>query len=311
MHLPVVSMLIIAFLRPRAGKQKMASSKAAEIPEELFEGILWHAAALDEDSPRRKEGKQHLPVYASVNKYWACLIRPRLFSSITLRNQDDAKRFLEILDAPTVSGLEPIATEVSTLTATSDSSDVPWLHLAFFFILPKLPSVILHVVPLHSGTRPLKTLHPSLPRSLPASAMPIWVLRLNGLCFPTGRVLLSLLSSIRYLTSFGTSNLTFGTRPSPEDFSTIPFRSWLHDVVTDDLQLLLSLIPVAISGAVLSGGGSRLSRRPEAIVNDNDLNILCDLLSIFDAASRFSITMDHLGESQPNISQLVDCTYSH
>ena len=279
----------------------MQLSKAASIPEELFLHILWHAGKLNVLLPALStEEKPHVAAYASVCRYWARHARPQLFYSITLRNPEDVECFQSILDTPTLHGLTSVARAVYTLTAAPDSREKPWLHQVFFVLVPKLPFATINVVPLHSVARPLRTLHPSLPRSLPVSVMSIRELHLEAVHFLTGRVLLSLLSSIRLSPlTLKASNITFGTKLTLEDFGAVPFRSSLLVAESEDLQLCLSLLPLLISDKGINLRNGPSCRRPTSVLNEDDMKTLCDLLGIFDAAPWFQVNaFTGAGESQ-------------
>jgi hypothetical protein len=236
-----------------------------------------------------------------VCRYWARLCRLRLFDSITLRSPDDANRFREILDAPALPGLDPVSELVHYLVATPEYKHEPWLHLVLLFVDSQLCHRIGPVVvePLPSEGVLWRTLHPSLPRSLPGSAMRIWELRLKGLHFPHGRALAGLLLSIPSLKHVKASGLTFATRPTAEDFITPLFSREIAMIVSDDLQLALAFIPLFVASVCLGQTEikSRGHRRLRGILSDDDLKTLLELISVFDAAVCFRSS--RIGEGEP------------
>ena len=273
----------------------MQPSKASDIPEELFERILWHACG----GRRLPEGetRRYVSVLCLVCRYWSRQCRLLLFRRITLRSHDDATRFGDILNAPAVHNEQPTAGMIWYLTAKPDSSDRPWLHLVSFRFLPKLYNLTsFSTVPLHGSTKPLRTLYPSLPRSLPMRHIRGHQLCLHGLHFPTGRVLSRLLSSIPHLQRLQAFGLTFDTKPKPADFTTPPFPRRIA-LETDSMQLFLAVAPLLFSDV----GVRRLAHRrryPFSVLNEADLKALWDLLSVFDAAPYFRIKGLYMGFSE-------------
>ena len=269
----------------------MQLSKAAEIPQELFERIIWHVYR-DYNGDKR-ERMRHLSVLSLISRYWARLFRRELFLHITLRTPDDARYFHEILDTPTLPGLEPIADVTRLVFARPEDKDEPWLHFVFFMFAPKLRYLrSLAVKPLHSGQEPMRSLHPSLPRTLPVPRVSLSRLLLDGLRFPTGRTLSRLLSSIPSLTILKAVHLAFDDDPRPEDFHTTLFPSRVICAArSDDLQLCYSLIPVFIARLHTTQPAARSHgrRRLSSILGEDDLKVLWELMKIFDISAGFWI----------------------
>lgn len=271
---------------------KQPSNLAAEIPEELFEHILWYARHRDEIRPLERHEKIDLSVYASVCKYWARLARRDLFRNITLRSLDDVRRFYEILVTPTLSDLEPVSTLVLVVRSSPVSGDAPWLHLLFMLVVPELREPpFLSVEGLSSHGKPWRTLHPSLPRSLPGSLMPLEELRLEGVHFPTGRMLSRLLSSVPLLRRLHALKLTFDTELRAEDFATPPYGRKMYVAATDRLLLCLAILPSLVANTNIGrletkGPGGR---SPRGIIDEDDMKTLWELLSVFDTAANFNM----------------------
>lgn len=279
----------------------MQSSKAAEIPEELFEIILWYACGPYSIMwSRSNVAKAVASACGSVNRYWARLSRRMLFQSINLRSPDDIHGLCDILDNPTLPDLEPIADLVEMLFAYLDKGSTPWLHLFLLLVDPRLRKAhFLTVNALPSGGHTWRTLHPSLPRSLPGSLMPIEELDLEQIHFPSGRVLSRLLSSIPLLHRFHALKLTFDTAPTLEDFLTRPFTRKVHSVSSDDLQLCLSFVPLFVANITIQQRSlktdGRGGRSLKGILDDDDLKLLQELVGIFGTAQHFEITFRSKG----------------
>lgn len=288
---------------PIVDMQEMQQSRAADIPEELFAHILRHACRIDYTlSP-----KTSILALSVVNRYWARLTRRELFCDITLRSAADASRLLEIVDAPVLPGLEYVDELIETLIATPDSREMPWLHTVVMTIIPKLWNFIfLSVVPSPSGGMPWRTLHPSLPRSLPGSLMPIEELRLEGVHFPNSRVLSRLLSSVPSLHNLDAYNLTFDTPPTADDLCAPPFGRKIYEIASDNLQLCLSFIPLLVANVSTGKSNTnslRRGRSRRSSLDEEDLEILGELIGIFEAAPSFKIS-NTAGSTQHGTSRL-------
>lgn len=272
----------------------MQSSKAAEIPEELFQDIVWEACS---SKLRDREARHNLSAFAQVCRYWARQARPWLFRYICLRTPDDARRFLEMLQTPALPGLQSISNMAGTLDVAPDlEKDVPWLHLVFMSVDPvlrRLLSTSVYMPP--SRGKAWISLHPSLPRSIPGTLMPIEYLHLDGLHFPDGRVLSRLLVSVSRLFRLTMQKLTFDTRPKSGDFRGPRCCLCLLSVTSDDLELCLSLVrPMVTSNAF------RLKNdAPGAgIIHEDTLEKLHGLISIFDTSPAFRVTHSTTGGSR-------------
>ena len=293
----VTIVTIVPYPHPGIPVQRMQSSKAAEIPEELFEHIIYRACGGRDWGFLNRDDKQHVSVFSLVCRYWAHLCLPRLFFRITLRTPSDAKRFHKMLDTPLLPGLKPLTHMISMLTAAPDSRDEPWLHLVFFLSVPRLRSLMsFYVEPLHPGKQPLRNLHPSLPRSLPCPRRPLDHLRLDRLYFSTGRDLSRLLSSIPSLKILRAFNLVFAAKIGPDDLFSTPCPQMFTE--TDNLHLCLSFIPHFVNVSSIMQAATKRHRRGyrKSILNEYDHRMLWDLLNIFDAAPSFNISWSNRGE---------------
>lgn len=268
----------------------MRSSQAALIPEELFEHILWHVCGKGKVPPLQT--KRLISACASVCRYWAFVVRRQLFGLITLRNLSDVNRFREILDAPTISDLTPVSEIVYSLTTTVDSRDPPWLHLAFLSVVPRLRRGLSFIVnALHCEGRTWRTLHPSLPRSIPVSTVPVNKLDLTGLQFPNGHILSRLISSIPSVRQLVAVDITFITKPNPKDFMKPPFCRSMLDVTSNDHELALSFIPFLLANVDVRKplAQCRGGRVPNYAVDEDDLATLQDLFGLLEAVPNFHI----------------------
>lgn len=282
-------------------------SAAMRTPEELFGRFLWHACRAY--VVPTAEVKSHILPFGSVCRYWTRLARRCLFKIITLRTHDDVVRFSEMLGTPPLPGLEPISDLVFRLHATPDNTDEPWLHLLLFSTIPKLQGMQYFFVDLLSSCKiPWRSLHPSVPRSLPPPRMPLYELSIRGAHFANGRALSRLLSSIPTMLVLNVSTLTFDAKPTAVDFITPPLHLGITVVISDDLQLCLAFTPLLIANASPRrsiGTRSYKGPAPSDIVDDDDLTRLYELCSIFDKAPYFMITDYKEGETRCTLSNVA------
>ena len=269
---------------------EMQSSLAEEIPEELFEGILWYACGC---GVYGELDKLCVSAFGQVNRYWALLCRRELFGAIRLRCVDDAHRFRDILTTPAFPGLEPVSDLVRRLCCTPLSEDIPWLHFIFLSILPliKDPDLEIQVWPI--ANQLWRAFPPSLPRSLPGSVMPISELRLDGVQFASRRKLSQLLSSIPLLISLYAFNITYVAKPRTNDFFT-PFATRFNYIASDDLQLCLSMLTSLFISPyeaewVPGTAGNRRSCSPKHVIHEDDLATLREMFDVFRTAQAFEV----------------------
>ena len=295
---------------------KMQPSLAEEIPEELFEQILWYACDCDQNRELDPGDKLCISTFGQVNRYWALLCRRELFRSIILRCLDDVNHFRDILTTPTLPGLEPVSDMVYWLRTMPRSEDLPWLHLVFTLIIPIINVKGLDTY-LHLDVRPVeqqtwRTFPPSLPRSLPGSIMPIVELQFDGVQFPSRRKLSQLLSSIPLLRNLSAFNLTFIADSEPEssanDAFTTPFTRGLGYVTTDDLHLCFAVIPslllnpLSLSWQRPVTVGGRRSHRSRQLFDEDDLDTLWDMFNIFHAARTFTVRRTSANDQEYSMS---------
>ncbi|EKM52931.1 uncharacterized protein PHACADRAFT_185756 [Phanerochaete carnosa HHB-10118-sp] len=263
---------------------------AANVPEELFEHILWHACNYGFALPLCRETKTAISLFGQVSRYWARLSRRRLFCELVLRSPDDLQRLQTFLAAPTPTGLEPIAELVLSFRAVVNGGCRPWIHLAASVIKSRLRNCqyfTLAVVQLgnRSPAEQWRTLHPSLPRTLPGSTSQIFRLHFNSMHFPNGRTLFRLLAPIPSLCAVDLIDITWDTEPTTNDFFAAPFGWRLSGVVSDSLlaTYFLPLLVASIRCAHPATKGRR-ERLPKYLLDVEDHRTLLDLLSILEGS---------------------------
>ncbi|GJE99039.1 hypothetical protein PsYK624_152770 [Phanerochaete sordida] len=280
----------------------MQVSRAAELPEDLFDHILWHACFRSwKQKILTSVGKQCFLTCAAVCRYWARLARREVFRFVALRSADDLRRFRVLLDAPALRGLEPVALLVEDLIAIVSSAGAPWLHLVFTRVLPVLKKdVVLAVNLLPAPDHTWHALSPALPRPLPGSVMPVRTLAIHNIHFLSGRVLARLLASLPRLVSLLTDNITFGTRLTSQDFLRVPYGLRLHSVTSDSLTIPLALLPRLVRNSTPKGPSARPSRVAGYFLRRDDETHLCEILGHFRTVPSDSYKLVRQYEASPN-----------
>lgn len=149
------------------------------------------------DSHPLELSKRELSARALTCRYWAKLLRPKLFTELILSTSEDAKMFQSCIIAPHRADMD-IARHVRRLMLRYNVTHSPWLHLVFLCRGP-LTHLRLVKVCLLGGVDAmnvtLRSVHQGLPRSFPPSLSYINTLELQGLTFPTFSDLSSTLRS--------------------------------------------------------------------------------------------------------------------
>ncbi|GJE99027.1 hypothetical protein PsYK624_152650 [Phanerochaete sordida] len=263
----------------------MQTSKAAEVPEELFKQILWHAYECGREAAfLSPQTKRPLSACSTVCRYWARMARRQLFRHMVLASLDDVKRLCAILDAPVLPGLEHVKELLEHLCAKTSNNGPPWHHLVFLTVLPKLQKGMHLQVTIRGSSRETwRTLNPSLPRALPGSIMPVHYLHIDHAHFPDGRALARLLLSVPQLEELETRKVVFNVQPTYADFLSPPFGLKLSTICSDDLSLCLALIPRLLGNAPQDGVRLKVERTARMILEEGDLATLDALFGLFRA----------------------------
>ena len=166
------------------------------LPDELVNAIIIRMEEQDDDYLPIKRG---LTSGSLTCRHWASLIRPMLFTYLTIRSAEDIAQLLAFVDRP--DNLDPTLEDCIVwlnIIEDRESSNIPWSHQMSRLgqRLPALQSVTstiensgaddeLH--PGHSSPRPLAI----IPRTLPGLIMPLSRLVLSHLRLPSVKVLAS------------------------------------------------------------------------------------------------------------------------
>lgn len=158
----------------------------ADIPEELFEHILWHTAHSEYEYVRGKTRQtdppsKHLRVYTFTSlilvcKYFAHICRPTLYREVVLRNRQQLRGLLDLLD----NGCAPFGKSLVAFTQSlyiEGGEDASlWIHQLGTVLFPRmkdagipLPTAELTVTSriIFAVVKPL--IRTQLPRTLPSS----------------------------------------------------------------------------------------------------------------------------------------------
>ena len=268
---------------------KLPHSKASEVPEELFERILWHAVRRDPYQLLTMEGRREyrrlLVRGSAVCKYWARLSRLVLFQSITLRTLDDAMTLCEMVEAPRLPGVDPVAELLAHLHLDMNNESPPWIHHVFLLIYPKIhprfkPEISVILLCHHGDSameKPWRSLHASLPRTVPPSLMQVHKLNLNHVSLrdwhTPARMIASVSPSLQYL------NASFCTFRSK--LSNAAFRSFTRkrgpmsqgSMWFSDIHALIAVLPFEFARRV-EGRSGTLWVPPKITLPDDDWEVI-------------------------------------
>lgn len=148
--------------------------------------------------------KKELGNCSLVCKYWAKILRPKIFGVLALNSAEDGHRFHSFVTGPTSQELS-IAKLVKKVNISYDIAAPSWFHLVFLCWQPENGDALdppVNVTVVNSALNPdtLQTLAPSfyhsLPRSLPPRIVHIGTLTLQSLSFADFPALRQFLASV-------------------------------------------------------------------------------------------------------------------
>lgn len=182
----------------------------ARMPEELFKCVLGHMGSQWYEGAYNK---QELGQCALVSTYWASRCQEKIFREITLRSAKDVRDLLVMLDRPGTN----IAQYIQEIQLPREREEIPpYSHLVPLFYR-KLPVSSHHTLNLHSfdlsSTRTVRTIHPLLPRTVPAHNTRLHKLFLLGFSFACFGDLVHLLDELRDLRILHCNDLRWAKGP--------------------------------------------------------------------------------------------------
>ena len=174
----------------------MSEELQTYLPGELVQSILIRMWDPDNNWRPLKRG---LTSCSLTCRHWASLIRPLLFSRLTIRSAEDISQLVALLDGADI--LDPSLRDcIQALDIIDDRtlSSIPWNHqiLVLYRRIPRLPwegvkltitndGVDSEINPGRHSSRPFAI----IPRTLPGSVMPLLRLTLSHLRLPSARSL--------------------------------------------------------------------------------------------------------------------------
>lgn len=267
----------------------MSVSAAERIPEELFLHILRY---IDEHAHAEgsvsRDGKKQISSCARVCLYWAYFCRPHLFCVITLRSAQDMHEFAAILRHRGGSRrLTRVSRLVEYVVAMPSGTAAPWLHLVNTTVLPFLgPNLLGFNVDasalrtgMTSAQARLTSLHPDLPRTVPASFGPIQRLKLEKVHFDNSAELRRLLRGLPKLELLSLFDLTWTTPPNSEAFIGLVLGEKVWAVETDDSGSKGRVLPVEWFLPALLSSCTLKGLKPT--LHSGDYHILLDIFAAF------------------------------
>ena len=170
-------------------------ASAADIPPELISMIVLEIGGVDE-----------LASCARVCHHWARVLQPRLFEHITLCSRDDMQHLLDIHRT----SLTNLSQAIESLTLMTSFGAAPFAHRIAKIKHTFRADLTIDGPSPPSACRNLRSIHASLPRSLPpAASRGITFLELRDVHFRSFMDLVELVSELPHLDSFTGSRLTW------------------------------------------------------------------------------------------------------
>lgn len=183
-------------------------SSAANLPPELFPLILQHLAHDHwEHGYSRGKIKHHLFAVSLTCRFWAEKCRPHLFRSLSFRTRTHLYEFSDLLDqaGKNLQNVAPLTTHLQALVFIPCEGDPPWIHLVSPTLRRKIPDrVTIYLGLAATGFVPktgrtVRSIHHSLPRSLPTSYSQFHSLYLSDVYFRDVVDFVRLISEVRTL----------------------------------------------------------------------------------------------------------------
>lgn len=205
---------------------------AALIPEELFERILGYMGVRWRDQGVVEYSKVQLAQCALVSKYWACRCQAKIFREIRLDSARDVRDLSAMLDRPDTKIARYIQ-EVQIADLGMGMGGAPWWHLVPL-LYRKLPLSSRHGLDkwAYGSSKPRtvpRTIHPYLPRTVPAHNTRLHKLELAGTSFACFGDLVHLLDELRDLRILNCRWVTWAKRPPLRHLRSIKPRSTYLD----------------------------------------------------------------------------------
>lgn len=286
--------------------QRVPRVTGADIPEELFEHILWHTTYIHlelfgNDTPATPPSQDPavsvLTILVQVCRHFASVCRPWLYRELSLRKRGQLKGLLDLLR----SGCYPLGTHLlaftDSLLVKTGEDDTLWIHQVATVLIPAIQ---------HAGIRPIERVdlivdrplpglvpnRSQLPRTIPASLLlNITSLRLEGTNFPRGEDLLRCLASFGDLRLVTLRACSCGTVAAPPALARFPIYSGGFDVEVEDEACFTTVLP-AITNAYARYCDMPMLARDQGddfLVFVETVALLCDQLVPPTARRRFVV----------------------
>lgn len=150
--------------RTHEKQSRCANELARKLPQELFERILRHIGGEGSAYTKRELGQTAL-----VSRYWTAPCQAGIFRAIEIRSGQDVRDLLALLSRPETHMVQSVQSLHVPGLFLCEPPTAPWMHL-LPLLHAKLPLCQLESVRIFGPllTRTLRTIHPELPRALPA-----------------------------------------------------------------------------------------------------------------------------------------------
>lgn len=126
----------------------------ADIPEELFEHILWRLKTPSWTRgqgypPSRDSTVLTLTSLSLVCKYFARICRKKLYQNVSFRNQGQVARLLDLVDGGCAPLGKPFTAFTEYIHIDSGEGEIPWAHRISTVLIPRIKNdnigIIRHV----------------------------------------------------------------------------------------------------------------------------------------------------------------------
>lgn len=217
----------------------------ADIPEELFEDILWHAT-----ESLWKPNARYNSSLALTCRHFAHTCRPIIYRDVKLRSRKQLRGLIDLNGSSGPLGWLLIFTEA--LHIEPDDSDTLWVHQVATVLVPRLSraggrsfrEVQLRIDKPLPGILPFRA---QLPRTLPCSLLRhITHLSLRSVRFESGDDLLQCLSPFRNLENVDLPACTCGMAATPAALTRFPLNHRCIWVWTDKESCFETALPAAL-----------------------------------------------------------------
>ena len=233
----------------------------ADIPQELFEHILWYIEIHKNSYGVSKRSHEFAQVLAAskrtigscalVSRYWAKVCRPRLFNNILLQTFEDLWGCIAVIDGSRSTELPAVSMYVHSIRCQPKPGGRPWIHLVQTQLRRRLPrfttiDLDLDDAYFYPGLT-TRTIQQGLPRAIPRMYACLKVLILRDIHFENGPECVQLLAELPFLVGLTLERVTWKETPDLSSFARVHNRMSYLRVVERGCALFTWLLSARLS----------------------------------------------------------------